>query len=158
MVSSSLATNGNSDQGRDLALRQLLRPLAPFLEDREVSELAVNRPGRVFTRGGYGWQEHGVPELTHEYLDSLIRALAVFNGLPMGPMLTVILPGGQRGQVVREPACVRGFTPVVIRKHAPASIRPRGAGFEGGIRAGEGRELPSADRRGSETAHGGDRL
>jgi type IV secretion system protein VirB11 len=82
----------------------------------------VNRPGRVFTRGGSLWQEHAVPELTHEYLDSLIRALAVFNGLPMGPMLTVILPGGQRGQVVREPACVRGFTPVVIRKHAPAAF------------------------------------
>ena len=102
---------------RDAALRQLLRPLAPFLEDEKVPELAVNRPGEVWTRGEGGWRRHELPELTFEYLESLTRALAVYNGLPVGSLMSVTLPGGERGQVVREPACVRGFAPIAIRKH-----------------------------------------
>jgi type IV secretion system protein VirB11 len=93
----------------------------PFLGDREVSELAVNRPLEVWTQAGSGWRRHEVPELTAEHLSAMATALAVYNGLPAASMLSVILPGGERGQVVREPACVTGFTPFAIRKHAPSS-------------------------------------
>ena len=106
---------------RDVALRHLLRPLMPFLEDDTIPELAMNRPGEVWTRGEGGWRRHELPELTSEYLESLTRALAVYNGLPWGSLMSVALPGGERGQVVRRPACVLGFAPIAIRKHRPVS-------------------------------------
>jgi type IV secretion system protein VirB11 len=42
--------------------------------------------------------------------------------LPVRSLLSVVLPGGERGQVVRQPACVQGFSPITIRKHAPSSF------------------------------------
>lgn len=121
MASSPSPEVTSSGPGRDTALRQLLRPLVAFLEDRAVSELAINRPGEVWTQAGHGWERHEALELTPEYLQALTTAMAVFNSLPVGEVLSVMLPGGQRCQIVREPACVPGWTPVTIRKHAPAS-------------------------------------
>ena len=121
MGSSTSTGTASSDPGRDTALRQLLRPLRRFLEDAQVSELAVNRPGEVWTQGGSGWERHQVAELTLEHLEALATAVAVFNGLPATSMLSVVLPGGERAQVIREPACVAGWTPMTIRKHAPPS-------------------------------------
>jgi type IV secretion system protein VirB11 len=107
---------------RGIALRQLLRPLAPFLGDPKVTEVAINRPLELWAKDGPGWRCHEVPELTPEHLDAFVTAVAVYNGLRAGSMLSVILPDGERCQVVREPACVPGFRPITIRKHAPASL------------------------------------
>ena len=103
--------------GRDTALRQLLRPLAPFIGRLDVTEVAVNRPGELWTRSVAGWSPHAVAELTEEYLLSLATAMAVFNGLPLRSMVSVVLPGGERGQIVRAPACIEGLVPLNIRKH-----------------------------------------
>jgi len=121
MGSSVSPGTASSDPGRDTAIRQLLRPLGRFLEDAAVSEIAVNRPGEVWTQGQAGWERHLSAELTGEHLRALSTALAVFNGLPVSSMLSVVLPGGERAQVIREPACVAGWTPMTIRKHAPPS-------------------------------------
>ena len=107
---------------RDVALRQLLRPLAPFLGDPKVTEVAINRPLELWAKDGPGWRRHEMAELTAEYLDAFTTAVAVYNGLRAGSMLSVILPDGQRCQVVREPACVPGWRPITIRKHAPAAL------------------------------------
>ena len=119
MGSSGLLAQSDSRAGRDTALRQLLRPLAPFLAQREVTELAINRPGELWTRTARGWVSHDLPELSGEYLQAMTTAMAVFNGLPLRSMVPVVLPDGERGQIVREPACICGMAPVTIRKHAP---------------------------------------
>jgi len=105
---------------RDTALRQLLRPLEPYLAREEVTELAVNRPGELWTRSRTGWARHELPELTAGYLDALATGMAVYSGLGLSSLAAVILPGGERGQLVRAPACVQGMTPLTIRKHLPA--------------------------------------
>ena len=46
--------------------------------------------------------------------------MAVFAGLSLKSMVSVVLPDGERGQIVRSPACIEGMVPVTIRKHAPA--------------------------------------
>lgn len=112
------APNGRRP-GRDTALQQLLRPLAPFLALADVTELAVNRPGELWTRNPGGWMAHEVPELSEDYLGAFATALAVFNGLPLRSMVSVVLPGGERGQIVRAPGCIEGMTPLTIRKHMP---------------------------------------
>jgi type IV secretion system protein VirB11 len=104
---------------RDTALRQLLRPLAPFLAQADVTEIAINRPGELWTREARGWERHELPVLSTEHLQALTTAMAVFNGLPLRSMVSVVLPGGERGQIVRPPACIEGMAPVTIRKHAP---------------------------------------
>lgn len=126
---------GSSRPGRDTALRQLLRPLRPFLDDRAVTEIAVNRPQELWTKDGPGWQRHEVLELTLDYLQALSTAIAVYNGLPVTSLLSAALPDGERCQIVREPASVPGWTPTTIRKHAPASLTldqlERTGSFEG---------------------------
>jgi len=114
----SPAPNGERP-GRDTALRQLLRPLAPFLARTDVTEVAINRPGELWTRGPGGWDAHEVPELSGEYLHALATAMAVFGGLPLRSLVSVVLPGGERGQIVRAPACIEDMAPLTIRKHMP---------------------------------------
>lgn len=110
---------GGGRPERDLALRQLLRPLEPFLAPGDVTEVAINHPGELWTRTLAGWARHEVQELSSEYLHALTTAMAVFNGLPLRSMVSIVLPGGERGQIVRTPACIEGMTPVTIRKHVP---------------------------------------
>ena len=106
---------------RDAALRQLLRPLEAHLARPDVTELAVNRPGELWARTKAGWEHHELPALSREYLDALTTAMVVYNGLPLRSIASVVLPGGERGQVVRAPACIEGMTPLTIRKHLPVA-------------------------------------
>jgi type IV secretion system protein VirB11 len=112
----------SSVPAKDTALRQLLRPLGRFLQDREVTELAINRPREVWAARGGRWERHDLQELTADFLQTFTTAVAVYNGLSVESILSVILPDGERCQIVRDPACVPGWTPVTIRKYAPASL------------------------------------
>ena len=120
MGSSEPAAPESRKPGRDTALRQLLRPLEPYLARPEVTELAVNQPGELWVRSCEGWTRHDVPELSPEYLDALATGMAVYSGLALRSFASVVLPGGERGQIVRAPACVNWMTPITIRKHLPA--------------------------------------
>jgi type IV secretion system protein VirB11 len=119
MASIALASAADRP-ARDTALRQLLRPVQPFLARDDVTELAVNRPGEVWLRSWAGWTREEVPELTAEYLDALTTGMAVYNGLAVRSLASVVLPDGERGQIVRSPACIDGTAPLTIRKHLPA--------------------------------------
>src|SRR4051812_31542536 len=105
---------------RDTALRQLLRPLQPFLARADVTELAVNRPGEIWLRSRAGWAREELPELTHEYLDALSTGMAVYSGLGLKSFVSAVLPDGERAQIVRAPACMDDMTPLTIRKHLAA--------------------------------------
>jgi type IV secretion system protein VirB11 len=121
MASSAPPETSGHRPDRDVALRQLLRPLEPYLARPEVTELAVNRPAEVWARSEAGWERHEVPELTGELLGALTTAMVVYNGLSVRSIASVVLPGGERGQIVRAPACIEGMTPLAIRKHMPVA-------------------------------------
>ncbi len=118
-MASSASPAPNGKPSRDTALSQLLRPLAPFLGRADVTELAINRPGELWARTRGAWELNELPELSDEYLGALTTAMAVYSGLALRSVVSVVLPGGERGQIVRAPACVDGMTPLTIRKHAP---------------------------------------
>lgn len=120
MGSSALHAPESRRPARDTALRQLLRPLEAYLARDEVTELAVNRPGELWFRSPAGWARQEIPELTAGYLDALATAMAVHGGLAVRSLASVTLPDGERGQLVRAPACVEGMSPITIRKHLPA--------------------------------------
>ncbi|MEI3855626.1 MULTISPECIES: P-type DNA transfer ATPase VirB11 [unclassified Ensifer] len=111
-------------EGPDAAVvRELLSPFAPFLNDKSLYEVIVNRPGQVLTEGSGGWRIHDLPELTFEKLLRLARAVASFSHQSIDetrPILSATLPGDERIQVVIPPATTRNTVSITIRK--PSSV------------------------------------
>ncbi|GAA4657820.1 P-type DNA transfer ATPase VirB11 [Bartonella pachyuromydis] len=103
---------------KDQAVAQLLQPLDCFLEDPKITELSICRPCEVWTKSFEGWQVYNVPELTTAFLQTLIRAVIVYNGMAPKSINYVRLPGGQRGTIVQTPAVIDGTLSFVIRKHS----------------------------------------
>lgn len=104
-------------------VRELLTPFAPFLDDRSLYEVIVNRPGQVLTEGSGGWRTHDLPELTFEKLMRLARAVASFSHQSIDetrPILSATLPGDERIQIVIPPATIRDAVSFTIRK--PSSV------------------------------------
>jgi type IV secretion system protein VirB11 len=93
--------------GRDTSVRQLLRPLERFFRLEGVTEVVVNRPGEVLYEQGAAWKTEAVPELPFDRLQSLVRAIATYSDQDIGPrtpILSAILPDGQRIQIMVPPA------------------------------------------------------
>lgn len=91
---------------KSIAVRKLLEPIQPYFDDSAVTEIIINRPGSVFVYRGAQREQVQHPELTHGHLAALSTTLATFNGMKETPIMSVILPGNQRGQIVRPPAVV----------------------------------------------------
>lgn len=107
--------------GRDYAIQQYLKPLEPYLHDRDITEISLCRPQEVWLKSLHGWQVHRVPILTAPYLKALITAIITYNGLSYKSLLYVTLPNGERGTIVQPPAIIDGTVSLVIRKHAQAA-------------------------------------
>ncbi|WP_427047363.1 P-type DNA transfer ATPase VirB11 [Halomonas casei] len=94
-----------------------MRPLDPLLGRPEVTELAINEPGTVWAKTYTGWEKHEVKELTENHLSYLVLAIASFNGVKPATRMSVILPGGERCEIIRPPGVVDGQLAMNIRKH-----------------------------------------
>lgn len=90
-----------------------------WMEDPEITEICVNRPGEVFCERQNVWERHEVQILTQEHLLSLATATAKFASNEVSenqPILSAIMPGGERVQIVLPPACEHGTVSVTMRK------------------------------------------
>lgn len=98
-----------------------LAPLAVFLDDAKLTEIVVNRPGELFVEGPAGWCRHDAPALTEDHLRHLALAAAAFTKQdisPDHPIVSTVLPGGERCQIVIPPAVPHGTLSLTIRKVA----------------------------------------
>ncbi|MCF3642952.1 P-type DNA transfer ATPase VirB11 [Rhizobium sp. TRM95111] len=96
-----------------------LQPLKEWMDDAEITEVCVNRPGEVFVERNSVWERHDAPRLDYEHLRSLATATAKFSNQDISdtrPILSAILPLGERIQIVIPPACEHGTVSVTIRK------------------------------------------
>ena len=95
-----------------------LRPIAPFLQDPDVSEIMVNAGGRVFLeRAGVLSQAEGVT-LAENSLQVAVKNIARALGDDVSdeqPILDARLPDGSRVAAVIPP-CSLGGTTLTIRK------------------------------------------
>lgn len=96
---------------RNTSVNHFLEPLRPFLSDKAITEIVVNRPGQVYFETRAGWKAKDVPQLTYEHLIKLGVAVAKFAGENVlfqstVPILSAVLPGGERA--VRHVACLPG--------------------------------------------------
>lgn len=106
---------------RSTSVNHFLEPLQPFLDTPEITEIVVNRPGQVYFETRAGWQSEAVPALTYDHLIKLGVAVAKFAGENVlfqstVPILSAVLPGGERSQFVMPPACKAGTVSLTIRK------------------------------------------
>ncbi|MES4992435.1 P-type DNA transfer ATPase VirB11 [Phyllobacterium sp. 22229] len=111
-----------SDAG---VVRQLLLPLAPFLRDKTLYEVVINRAGEVLTEGSKGWQRHELQELSYDKLMRLARAVASFSSQGIDetrPLLSATLPDDERIQIVIPPATTRNTVSITIRKPSSVSL------------------------------------
>lgn len=90
-----------------------------YLEMDGVTEIVVNRPGQVFTECNSQWQQHDAPHITLESCLHFSTELATYNKDLIDdtkPILSSVLPSGERVQVVVPPACERDTVSITIRK------------------------------------------
>lgn len=107
---------------RAIAIRTFLRPLSQHLGDPQVTEIAIVRAGELYTRERGAWVLHDCPALTYSHLEALATALATYNHMARSPIQSVVLPDGERGQIVQPPACIDGTLAINIRKHAQVAL------------------------------------
>lgn len=119
LISAGYTTlNAINQLGRDTTIRQLLKPIAHALATPGVNELAINRPGEYWVKTFEGWEAVPCAELTMAYLKSLANAIAVYNGIGMKAINSVILADGERGQINMPPATIDDTCSFNFRTHS----------------------------------------
>jgi type IV secretion system protein VirB11 len=107
------------DVNRATSVNYLLAFAKVWMEDPEITEICVNRPYEVFCERHNVWERHEVDDLTYDLLESLSISIAKYCSNDISdtrPVLSAILPGGERVQVVKPPACEHDTISVTIRK------------------------------------------
>jgi type IV secretion system protein VirB11 len=101
-------------------LEAYLRPLAPWLERPDVTDILINAPGEVWVESLGGETERcdapGLTDTTLWRLATQIAAAAHQGVSREHPLLSATLPSGARVQIVAPPA-TRGPMAIAIRKH-----------------------------------------
>ncbi|MEX0646072.1 MAG: P-type DNA transfer ATPase VirB11, partial [Parvularculaceae bacterium] len=106
-------------------LTAFLQPFAPWLNDRSVAEILVNRPGEAWieTTGG-AMARIAAPAITDTQIQRLASQIARFNAQAINrehPLLAATLPSGERVQIAGPPATRRHWA-MAIRRHVVADL------------------------------------
>lgn len=106
---------------RTASLRGLLAEtgIQPFLDDKDNTEIAINRPYELWTESSQGWQRHEMPNLNYAVLLKIANTFAILNKLEINaknPICSGVFPDEQRGQVVIPTACERNTVSITIRQ------------------------------------------
>lgn len=113
------------------ALRIHLAFIRPYLEATDTTDIAINRPGELWVDNDTGWHRHVLPELTYGRLRTLATVIATFNRQRINertPILSAVLPDGERVQVILPPAVDPSTLSFTIRK--PSTVLKTRAQYE----------------------------
>jgi type IV secretion system protein VirB11 len=107
-------------------LDKALRPLRRFLDDPQVVEISVNRPGEAFVErlGAHHMEFHSVPDLTKDEIAHLASQVAGSTHQFINekePILSASLPAGERIQFVLPPVAPDGGS-ISIRKQVVSNF------------------------------------
>ncbi|NLP65105.1 P-type DNA transfer ATPase VirB11 [Paraburkholderia sacchari] len=103
----------------DASVRELMRPFAPLLDDPDVTELVINRPQHVLTENPLGWHGHDCEGLDFDRLMSFAVAVATLTNQEISaqhPVLSALLPGDARIQIVVPPVVPSRTVSITIRR------------------------------------------
>ncbi|WP_375697125.1 MULTISPECIES: P-type DNA transfer ATPase VirB11 [unclassified Bartonella] len=96
-----------------------LKILDDFLNDDNLFEIVINRPGEVIVEGPNGWQTHILKELTYSELEGIAKVVAAYTTQKISvenPVLSATLPNNERIQIVMPPAVAPNTISMTIRK------------------------------------------
>ena len=94
-------------------------PIRRHLERDDVTELVINEPGVIGLETRSGWEWHQEPDLNNAALMTLAKLIAGLTKQDINaeyPIVSSVLPGGERAQVVVPPAVEQGFISITVRK------------------------------------------
>jgi type IV secretion system protein VirB11 len=109
----NVAFTERASNNRHYFLYRALAPLKSFLDDLDVVEISVNRPGQVYVErlGAAHMEFHEIPELTTAEIVNIGERVAASTNQfvsSANPILSAALPTGERIQVVLPPAAPDG--------------------------------------------------
>jgi type IV secretion system protein VirB11 len=103
------------------ALALTLKSLGRFLQEDQVTEICINRPGEVFIETGSGWRYESAPEIDFDWCCRFAKLVANYSRQRIdatAPLLSASLPGGERIQLVLPPATTPGCIAMSVRRPA----------------------------------------
>lgn len=104
---------------KDKSVRYMLQPLQPYFDDPEITEICINKPYEVFCEKKGVWVSYGVEKLSFDYLLRLATSVATYANTTIAeenPIVSAVLPNGERSQFVIPPACKDETISITIRK------------------------------------------
>lgn len=121
-----MSSFSNSDFTEDfVGLKAFSKPLKQFLDDPDISEIHINRPGEVWIEKKSKVSCHTIPELTFRQLETFVGLVADFSDQYIrteNPLLSAAMPDGYRIQVVVPPACLANHVIISIRKQTVVDL------------------------------------
>lgn len=91
-----------------------------YLDMEGVSEIIINKPNEIILEDSSGWQYFEESGATQENLMTLATTLATYNSAGVidtqHPIKSLVLPDGERSQIIIPPACMAGTFSMTIRK------------------------------------------
>jgi len=121
-------------------LTHYLAPIRSALDQPDVTEVVVNRPGEFGVETTLGWRWVDAPDLTADALARIGIAAAAATAQDVGaeqPLCSTVLPTGERCQVVLPPAAEQ--VSLTFRKPSPVAFTLEGlasVGFFDGTSSG----------------------
>ena len=103
----------------ETTLRHLLSPIQDRLDDPNVTEIVINRPGEIGIERAGEWIWQAVDAFDFQRLDAialLAGRMTSREADPANPLCGSTLPDGQRIQICRPPATRPGVIAMCIRK------------------------------------------
>ena len=101
------------------ALELTLRPLRTLLDNPDVTELCINRPGEAFIESRAGWAVQPLPLADFDWCRRLAKLVANSTRQRIdesSPLLSASLPGGERVQIALPPATSASCVAITIRR------------------------------------------
>lgn len=108
-----------AEEGGDPFLEAYLEHFREWLDDAEVTELLVNRPGEIWIERPSGMERHDAPPIDDRLLQRLAEQVARVTNQGINrerPLLAATLPNGARVQFV-APSATRAHWALAIRRH-----------------------------------------
>lgn len=107
---------------RNTNVEAALRPLRPYFDDPDVTEIRINRFGEVVCEtNSAGRRIESRPDITRQYLGTLTNALQHWNRVGNRPVNDLLLPDGSRGIICWPPVVLEGTVLLAFRKHLPVT-------------------------------------
>jgi type IV secretion system protein VirB11 len=113
-----------AETGGDPFLDAYLEPFREWLDDGDVTELLINRPGEVWIERPGGMVRHDAPAVDDRLLQRLAEQVARITNQGINrerPLMAAMLPNGARVQFV-APSATRAHWALAIRRHRLVDI------------------------------------